>query len=110
MVTGDHIETAKFVGIQAGILSEADSREDGTVMTGEEFMNAIGPFERILNEERGDYDISFDNEDLFNHVRKKVKIIARCSSEDKFVLIAGTKKRGGIVAMTGDSITDAEAL
>jgi len=37
MVTGDHIETAKFVGIQSGILTEADSREDGTVMTGEEF-------------------------------------------------------------------------
>jgi len=47
---------------------------------------------------------------LFNHVRKKVKIIARCSSEDKFVLVAGTKSRGGVVAMTGDSITDAEAL
>jgi len=110
MVTGDHIETARYVGIQSGILSEADSREDGTVMTGEEFMNAIGPFERIWNEESEDYDVSFDNEDLFNHVRKKVKIIARTSSEDKFVLIAGTKKRGGIVAMTGDSITDAEAL
>lgn len=79
-------------------------------MTGEDFMNAIGPYERLWNEDKEDYDISFDNEDLFNHVRKKVKVIARTSSEDKFVLITGTKKRGGMVAMTGDSITDAEAL
>jgi magnesium-transporting ATPase (P-type) len=110
MVTGDHIETARYVAVQAGIISELDSKEDGVIMTGEDFMNAIGPYERLWNEEKEDYDISFDNEDLFNHVRKKVKVIARTSSEDKFVLITGTKKRGGMVAMTGDSITDAEAL
>lgn len=110
MVTGDHIETAKYVAIAAGIITEADSKEDGVVLTGQDFMNAIGPWERVWNEEREDYDVTFDNEDLFNHVRKKVKVIARTSSEDKFVLITGTKKRGGIVAMTGDSITDAEAL
>lgn len=110
MVTGDHIETAKWVGIQSGIITEADAKEDGVVITGEDFMNSIGPFERVWNEDREDYDICFDNEDQFNTVRKKCKIIARTSSEDKFVLIAGTKKRGGIVAMTGDSITDAEAL
>ena len=110
MVTGDHIETARHVGLVSGILNEQDAQEDGVVMTGEDFMNKIGPFERLWNDDTESFDVIFDNEDLFNHVRKKVKIIARCSSEDKFVLVAGTKKRGGIVAMTGDSITDAEAL
>jgi len=110
MVTGDHIETAKWVGIQTGIITEEDAELDGVVVTGEDFMNAIGPFERVWNENNEDYDVTFDNEEQFNEVRKRVKIIARTSSEDKFVLIAGTKKRGGIVAMTGDSITDAEAL
>ena len=79
-------------------------------MTGEEFLNKIGHYERLWNEENNEYDIKFSNNNLFNHVRKKLRIIARCSSEDKFVLVAGTKSRGGIVAMTGDSITDAEAL
>lgn len=37
-------------------------------------------------------------------------MLARTTSEDKFVLITGTKQRGGIVSMTGDSISDAEAL
>lgn len=43
-------------------------------------------------------------------MRKKLRVLARTTSEDKFVLISGTKQRGGIVAMTGDSISDAEAL
>jgi P-type Ca2+ transporter type 2C len=110
MVTGDHIETAKKVAIDCGVITKEDAEDHGVVMTGEEFTNAIGPFERVWNDDTENYDINFDNEDLFNTVRKKVKVIARTSSEDKFVLVAGTKKRGGLVAMTGDSITDAEAL
>jgi P-type E1-E2 ATPase len=39
-----------------------------------------------------------------------LKIIARCTSEDKFVLVAGIKQKGGLVGMTGDSISDADAL
>lgn len=30
-------------------------------MTGEDFMNAIGPYERVWNEESEEYDIKFDN-------------------------------------------------
>ena len=36
--------------------------------------------------------------------------MARATSEDKFLLISGTKQKGGIVSMTGDSISDAESL
>ena len=43
-------------------------------------------------------------------MKKHLKIIARCTAEDKFVLVAGIKQKGGLVGMTGDSIADAEAL
>jgi magnesium-transporting ATPase (P-type) len=79
-------------------------------MTGKEFEKRIGTYDRVWNEENEDYDIIFDNEKKFNEVRKKLKVIARTTSENKFVIMSGTKKLGGIVAMTGDSITDAEAL
>lgn len=80
-------------------------------MTGDEFQKAIGHYERVPNKDNdGTYDIKFDNELLFKDVRKKLKILARTTSEDKFVLVAGTKIRGGLVAVTGDSITDAESL
>jgi P-type E1-E2 ATPase len=47
---------------------------------------------------------------MFHEVKTRLKIIARATSEDKFVLIAGIKQKGGLVGMTGDSISDAEAL
>lgn len=56
------------------------------------------------------YIIKFTNEEKFSAVRKRLKVLARTSSEDKFVLISGTKQKGGIVSMTGDSISDAESL
>ena len=37
MVTGDHIETARWVGIQSGIIEKEDAYKDGVVMTGDEF-------------------------------------------------------------------------
>lgn len=63
MVTGDHIETAKYVGIRCGLITDEDAKEPGVVVTGEEFMDLIGAFERVWNEDKEDYDISFDNED-----------------------------------------------
>ena len=36
--------------------------------------------------------------------------MARTTSEDKFVFVSGVKQKGGLVGMTGDSISDAEAL
>jgi P-type E1-E2 ATPase len=47
---------------------------------------------------------------LFQQVAKRVKVLARACTEDKFILVSGTKQKGGIVAMTGASISDAEAL
>jgi len=39
-----------------------------------------------------------------------LKIIARATSEDKLILVHGLKSKNAQVAMTGDSIGDAEAL
>jgi Ca2+ transporting ATPase len=79
-------------------------------MTGYDFMEAIGGYNRIWDKELDQYIIKFINEEQFSAVRKKLKVLARTSSEDKFVLISGTKQKGGIVSMTGDSISDAESL
>jgi Ca2+-transporting ATPase len=43
-------------------------------------------------------------------LKKKLKVIARATSEDKFLLVCGIKQKGGLVGMGGLSITDAEAL
>lgn len=109
-MTGDHIETAKCVALQCGIVKDSEINQPGICMTGQEFIEAIGPYEREWDSVFNQYTVRLQNEEQFNQVRKKVKVIARTCSEDKFVLISGTEQRGGIVAMTGDSISDAEAL
>ena len=38
---------------------------------------------------------------------KNNRIIARCTPEDKFVLVSGIRQQGGIVAMAGESMNDA---
>lgn len=52
----------------------------------------------------------FDNKAKFDAVKSKLRIIARATAEDKKILISGIRQAGGLVAMSGDSISDAVAL
>jgi len=63
MVTGDHIETARFVGVESGILTKQESEDADIIMTGQDFMDKIGAYERSWNPENEDYDVVFDDVD-----------------------------------------------
>lgn len=79
-------------------------------MTGEQFRDAIGQYNRIFDNNTQQFTIEFKDPKLFEEIKKRVRVIARCTPEDKFILVAGIQKLGGLVAMAGDSISDAEAL
>lgn len=111
MISGDHIETCKSVAVQSGIITEEESNEPGVVITGDEFREDIGEVHKIWDEMNSDFRIEFtEGRQKFDALKKKVKVIARCTSEDKFIFVCGIKQKGGLVGMTGDSISDAEAL
>lgn len=110
MVTGDHIETAKRVAIKAGIVTESEANTPGVCMTGEEFIDKIGEYKASYDSIKGRWEVRFDSQTRFNELKKTVRVIARTSAEVKFVLVSGIKQKGGLIAMTGDSITDARAL
>jgi Ca2+-transporting ATPase len=85
MITGDHKLTALAVAKEVGIFREGD-----LVLTGIE-LDKLG-------------DTEFEQE------VEKVSVYARVSPEHKLRIVNGWKKRGHIVAMTGDGVNDAPAV
>lgn len=80
MITGDHIATAKAIAKQLGIEGKAIEGKD---------------LDKI--------------KDLEKHV-KEIAIYARVNPEHKTKIIDALRKKGQIIAMTGDGVNDAPAL
>lgn len=85
MITGDHRLTGQAIAQKAGIYQEGDD-----VMTGKELE-------------------TLSNEELSSRLAR-VTVFARVSAEHKMKIIEAYKKRGEIIAMTGDGVNDAAAL
>ncbi len=82
MITGDHAVTAQAIGRKLGIEGRAITGAEFTAMDDDEALRQIG----------------------------EIGVIARVAPEDKVHLVDLLKKRGDIVAMTGDGVNDAPAL
>ena len=84
MITGDHADTAKAIGLEMGI-------GDGT-------MSLLGKdIENMSDEELQEAAMSYD-------------IFARTSPEHKLRLVKAIQAKGAICGMTGDGVNDAPAL
>jgi len=85
-------------------------------MTGKQFREELGRFTKVWDPEKNEYRIDFmerkgdQAQTSFDVVKKRLKIIARATAEDRFIMVTGIKQKRGLVGMTGDSIADAEAL
>lgn len=85
MITGDHKNTAVAIAKSIGLLSD-----EGVVLTGR--------------------DVESMGEDELSNIIDKVQIFARTCPQQKLKIVKAFKKKGHIVAMTGDGINDAPSL
>jgi len=84
MITGDHKLTATAIAKELGML------QSDIVLTGAELDNM--------------------SDEEFEKIVENVSVYARVSPEHKLKIVRALKKKGHIVAMTGDGVNDAPAL
>jgi len=110
MCTGDNIDTAIAISKNAGIVTQEEvERFDYSCMTGKDFREAVGGL-KITKDENGKEIESVADMEKFREIKKQLKVLARSSPEDKFLLVTGIQDSDGVVAVTGDGTNDAPAL
>ncbi|KAL4507213.1 hypothetical protein ABPG72_002006 [Tetrahymena utriculariae] len=112
MVTGDNKETAIAISKEAGIISQDYSPSDGgyTVMEGKQFRELVGGLQEIRGEDGRIQRYEVGKIDTFKEIIQDLRVLARSSPEDKFLLVTGLQKCDSVVAVTGDGTNDAPAL
>ncbi|CAN6459049.1 unnamed protein product [Victoria cruziana] len=89
MVTGDNIQTATAIALECGILDPKEL-QPGAIIEGRAF--------RVLSENER------------QRIARDLSVMARSSPNDKLLLVQALRKRGNVVAVTGDGTNDAPAL
>lgn len=85
MITGDHSETAYAIAKEIGLV-----QKESQVITGQELSK-------------------LNDKELFDKI-ENYSVFARVSPQDKVRIVDTLKKRGHVVAMTGDGVNDAPSL
>ena len=109
MVSGDHLETAVYTAIKAGILTEEESKMKNAVMNAEDFRKAVGGMRKELDE-RGNVKYVIQNKKEFLSIANRLRVLARAIPYDKHLLVVGLQDLNRAVAVTGDGINDVDAI
>ncbi|CAH1432573.1 unnamed protein product [Lactuca virosa] len=90
MVTGDNLLTARAIALECGILGSNAEAQEPNLIEGKSF-RAMSEDQRL-------------------EVAERISVMGRSSPNDKLLLVQALRKRGHVVAVTGDGTNDAPAL
>ncbi|XP_071723879.1 calcium-transporting ATPase 10, plasma membrane-type-like isoform X1 [Rutidosis leptorrhynchoides] len=90
MVTGDNLQTAKAIALECGILGSDVDATEPNLIEGKSF-RAMSEAQRL-------------------QVADRISVMGRSSPNDKLLLVQALRKKGHVVAVTGDGTNDAPAL
>ncbi|XP_010279281.1 PREDICTED: calcium-transporting ATPase 12, plasma membrane-type-like [Nelumbo nucifera] len=90
MITGENIFTARAIAIECGILKANQDMSNGEIVQGMEFRN-------------------YTEEERMSKV-DKIRVMARSSDFDKLLMVRCLKRKGHVVAVTGDGTNNAPAF
>lgn len=112
MVTGDNLDTAIAISKEAGIIDQDFNPKDNayTVMEGKRFRERVGGLREVRGEDGKIIRYDIGNLDVFREIKPHLRVLARSTPDDKFLLVTGLQKCGSVVAVTGDGTNDAPAL
>jgi P-type Ca2+ transporter type 2B len=85
MCTGDNIDTAIAISKNAGIVTEEECKNEYSCMTGKQFREAVGG----LKKNEVDGSETPGNVKQFKKIQKQLRVLARSSPEDKYLLVTG---------------------
>eukprot|EP00347_Sterkiella_histriomuscorum_P009975 403339164 len=112
MVTEDNLQFAKIIAQECGIITKEEAEEEYVCMEGQQFREICGGLAKQPNaDEEGKFIEEIANQGMFKVIKDKLKILARATPEDKYMLVTGLQQgQDSIVAVTGDSKSDAPIL
>jgi Ca2+-transporting ATPase len=111
MVSGDHRSTAEAIAIKAGILRKDEQRKPMAVLHGEEFRKMVGSEPRkIISKEDGTVSYELEKSDQIEEIARHLRVLARATAKDKYLLTLGLKNLAKKVAVTAEGINDCMAL
>ncbi|CAD8201524.1 unnamed protein product [Paramecium pentaurelia] len=108
MVTGDNILTATAIAKECGILPTNREISEWEVVDGKKFREFVGGLKDEIVD--GKTVKVVGNKENFARVSRDMKVMARASPEDKYILVTGLIAEGNVIAVTGDGTNDAPAL
>jgi Ca2+ transporting ATPase len=88
MVTGDNIDTAIAISKEAGIIGpDVDGTKGYVCMTGKQFREAIGGLSSKIEDDKSIDCVG--NQEVFDKITAELRVLARSSPEDKYLLVTG---------------------